>query len=136
MTHRTQLLRKLCVLLLVLGVFPALVLGTLNWFMRSARKRAAADPAIYAAQSSPAIIALLGSPIAWGWPIRGQASSSNGSGSADLQIPLSGTLGKGVLIEHARQQAKQWLVCALEFHSATGLVVPMVNGSHSPCAAK
>uniref|UniRef100_E6PZH1 Uncharacterized protein n=1 Tax=mine drainage metagenome TaxID=410659 RepID=E6PZH1_9ZZZZ len=130
------MLRNGIVLAAVLLVFPALILSLLSGFMASGRKRAAADQAIYDAQSSPRMAAVLGLPMIPGWPIRGEAWSRHGKGAADLEIPLSGPLGKGVLFEHARQREKQWSVCSLEFHAAAGQVVTLVNASQTQCSAK
>ncbi len=125
--------RNLWVLAVVLCVFPALILGALQWFMASARKQAAADPAIFAAQSSAAVVARLGTPIVPAWPIQGWARSQKGNGAAQLTIGLSGPKGLGTLTEIARQQARQWRVCQLEFAAESGSPIQLISDSSRHC---
>lgn len=125
--------RNLLVLAVVLCAFPALILGALQWFMASARKQAAAEPAIFAAQSSAALVARLGTPIVPAWPIHGWARSQKGEGAARLTIRLSGPKGQGTLTEIARQQAKQWRVCSLEFAATDGERMVLVASTGSSC---
>ncbi len=112
--------RNALVLAVVLCLFPALILGALDWFMGSARRQAAAEPAIFAAQSADAVIARLGAPISAGWPIAGKVASRGGNGSAHLTIPLHGPKGSGRLEEFAQQQDKLWTACTAEFVASDG----------------
>lgn len=125
--------RNLWVLAVVLCVFPSLILGALQWFMASARKQAAADPAIFAAQSSAAVVARLGTPMVPAWPIQGWAHSQKGNGAAQLTIRLSGPKGQGTLTEIARQQARQWRVCQLEFVGEGGSPVQLISDRSRNC---
>ncbi len=127
-------LRNGMVIVVVLCVFPVLILGTLDWFMTSARKQAAAAPAIFAAQSSLAVVVRLGTPIVPGWPIAGWAHSQNGAGKARLTIRLSGPKGSGRLEELARQHDKLWSLCALEFVGPDGVQIVLKPGDGSNCA--
>ncbi len=116
---------------LILGsvfLFPILFIGTLFLFLRnSGFKAAAANPAIYQAQTDARVVALLGIPIQPGWPIRGKLSTRKGFGNADLRIPLSGPRGKGLLLEWAQLQRGKWHICSLVFNSATGGQINLVD---------
>ncbi len=124
-------LRNALVIGVVLCVFPALILGALDWFMASARKQAAAEPAIFTAQGSEAVIAHLGEPMAARWPIAGRLRSRKGEGQARLTIRLSGPKGSGELDEVAEQHDKLWTACAVEFVAADGTRLRL----HPPHAA-
>ncbi len=117
--------RNALVLGVVLCLFPALILGALDWFMGSARRQAAAEPAIFAAQSSDAVIARLGAPISAGWPIAGKVASRGGNGTARLVIPLHGPQGSGQLEEFAQQKDKLWTACTAEFVASDGERIPL-----------
>jgi hypothetical protein len=126
-------LRNALVLAVVLCAFPALILGALDWFMTSARKQAAAGPGIFAAQSSPAVVASLGTPITPGWPIGGWAHSRHAEGEARLTIRLSGPKGQGRLMEIAQQHAKIWSACRLEFIAPDGQRIELKPSSVGDC---
>ena len=108
------------VLAAVLCLFPSLILGTLDLFQGSARKRAAAESAIFAAESSDAVIARLGEPMTPGWPIRGWLQSRDGEGRARLTIRLNGPKGSGRLEETAAQHEKLWRACSAVFVAGDG----------------
>lgn len=125
--------RRNALILAVGTVVPLLALSTLFIFKSSGLKRAVADPAIYAAQSSPEVAAQIGLPIQPGWPIRGSVLSKNGAGNADLQIPLTGSRGKGILAEWAQQERGKWRICSLYFKSARGTPLNLVDGAKTHC---
>lgn len=119
----------------VLCVFPALVLGVLDWFLGSARRQAAAEPAIFLAQSSDAVIARLGEPIGAGWPVRGWLESHDGEGRARLTIRVSGPKGSGRLEATVEQHEKLWAACAVEFVAADGQRLELRAGQFGSCGA-
>ena len=122
---------------LILGsvfVFPLLVLAALFLFLRdSGFKTAAADPAIYKSQTSPAMVALIGTPMQPGWPIRGTLVTHKGFGHADLRIPLAGPRGQGTLVEWAQQRQAKWQLCSLVFHAANGTTLTLVYDNTTGC---
>ncbi len=132
--HGGGRLRNGLVIATVLCVFPALILGALSWFLASARRQAAAEPAIFLAQSSEAVIARLGEPISAGWPVRGWLQAKNGEGAARLRIPVSGPKGSGVLEETAEQREKLWTACAVEFVAADGERLLLRAGNAGSCS--
>jgi cytochrome oxidase complex assembly protein 1 len=112
-------------------VFPLLILAALFLFLRdSGFKTAAADPAIYKSQTSPAMVALLGTPMQPGWPIRGTLTTHQGFGNAVLRIPLAGPRAQGTLFESARRQRGKWQLCSLVFQSSDGIRLILVDDSN------
>jgi hypothetical protein len=112
---------------------PVVALSILFYFKSSSQRRAIADPAIYAAQTSSSLPTLIGSPMQAGEPIRGTVLSKNGNGNADLQIPFSGAHGKGMLLEWAQQDHGQWRLCSLNFHSADGEELKILDAAKTHC---
>jgi hypothetical protein len=131
-TASTRLRRNALILGLVF-VFPLIILSALFLFRRSSLQRSAADPAIFDAQSSASMVALIGVPMQPGWPIHGTIKTSHGFGSADLQIPLTGPQGKGILLEQALQSQNKWHVCSLVFHSQDGAQLLLISEAGSQC---
>jgi len=129
--------RRNALILASVFVFPLLVLAALFLFLRdSGFKAAAADPAIYKSQTSSRMVALLGTPMQPGWPIRGSLTTSHGSGTAHLQIPIAGPRGKGTLLEFARQDQKKWHVCSLTFRSQSGAELILIAASETNCPSE
>ena len=82
----------------------------------------AQDPARIAARealSSDVVMRSIGQPMNVGPFIRGNLVSSNGSGTADLIIPIRGPKGKGTLLEWAQESSGKWRICSLTFRSST-----------------
>ncbi|WP_263356518.1 cytochrome c oxidase assembly factor 1 family protein [Acidicapsa ligni] len=113
---------------------PLLALCALLFFRHSSLNRSAAEPAIYAAQSSPVMAAQIGLPMQPGWRIRGSVVAMDGNGNAHLEIPLAGSHGQGKLIEWGQQQNKIWHVCSLTFSSDGGAETILVDRSNTNCA--
>ena len=108
-------------------------IGVLFVFKSSGQKRAIADPAIYLAQTSPKIEAILGLPIQPGWPVRGSVISKHGFGNADLGIPLNGSRSKGILSEWAQQEKGKWHICSLRFTAQDQTLVTLVDEATTHC---
>lgn len=84
-----------CLGIVLLG---ALVIGGI--FFGATKLLKENDPyrdSIAAVQSNAAALEALGSPIEPGFFLSGNISSSNGEGSVDFTIPVSGTKGKGAV---------------------------------------
>ena len=64
--------------------------------------------ALSRAKQSPAVQAALGMPITDGFFINGSVNVADGSGSADLSVPLSGPNGSGTLHAVAARSAGKW----------------------------
>jgi Cytochrome oxidase complex assembly protein 1 len=121
---------------LILGcvlAFPVTGLLILFYFRDSGRKRAIAESAIYRAQTSSQLAAMIGLPMQPGWPVRGTVVSRNGSGNADLRIVLTGSRGEGTLFEWAQQEGGKWQICSLSFHSSAGADLTLVDAAGTHC---
>ena len=123
--------RRNALLLSPLILFPLLILAALFWFRQSSLKQAVAAPAIYEAKASPALAAQIGLPIESGWPIRGTVTAHKGHGSADLEIPLTGSHGKGVLLAWAQQRRGKWRLCSLSFHLDSGQTLTILDAARN-----
>jgi hypothetical protein len=64
--------------------------------------------AVQAAQNDPRVIAQLGEPIRPGWWMSGSVETSGSSGSADLQIPISGPQGSATVYAVAERRGGAW----------------------------
>ncbi len=126
--------RRNLLLLAPVALFPLVGIGVLYLFKDSSLKRAAADQAIYAAQTSPAVEGMLGLPIEPGWPIRGTAQANRTTGSAILQIPLRGSLSAGTLLEEARKIDGKWRLCSLLFLPKNGPQIRLAVAPGTPCS--
>jgi hypothetical protein len=79
------------------------------------------------AQSSPCAAALVGSNIAPGWFTSGETSIGAEEGSANLEIPVHGSKGKGTLSVTATEKAGAWSFNSLILSTVSGeanLTVP------------
>jgi hypothetical protein len=76
--------------------------------------------AIARLDASPAAMAALGEPVHGGFP-RGSISSSNGDGSATLEIPVTGSSNSGTLYVDGASTGGQWRYQRIEL---------VVNGQH------
>lgn len=65
--------------------------------------------ALARAQSNPAVIEAIGSPISQTGIVSGNSNASGGVGEANLSIPLSGPKGKATLYVEAKKSADTWL---------------------------
>ena len=124
------------VIICSVALFPLLAVMGLFVFRGTGQKRAIAEPAVYAAQTSSTVAAEIGLPMQPGWPIRGNVLSRKGEGNADLRIPLNGSRGKGVLVEWAQQRQKRWRLCSLEFRSENGTRITLVDPARTHCEAE
>ena len=64
--------------------------------------------ALATAQTHPAVVQALGSPIKAGIFVMGSMNTSGSSGQADLAIPISGPKGKGTIYAVASKSTGRW----------------------------
>ena len=64
--------------------------------------------ALARAQSHPAVIEALGSPIKEGFLVSGNTNVNGASGEANLSIPISGPKGKGTIYVAASKSLGRW----------------------------
>jgi hypothetical protein len=90
--------------------------------------------AVNAAQASDTFRSAVGEPVKTGAFVRGNITLSNGSGTADLVIPISGERGAGVLEEWAQQQSGKWRLCSLVYRSKDGQTrITILPDGPAPC---
>jgi hypothetical protein len=65
--------------------------------------------ALTRAQTNPAVIEAIGSPISQTGIVSGSSNVSGATGEANLSIPLSGPRGKATLYVEAKKSADVWL---------------------------
>jgi hypothetical protein len=98
--------------LLALGTgFIALIFFAVFGMLKSSEP---AKEALARAISSPQLQAELGTPIEEGFIVSGNFSTTNSSGSANLQIPISGPKGKASIQVEATKKAGVWEYSKLE----------------------
>jgi hypothetical protein len=70
--------------------------------------------ALREAAANDVVTQALGSPIEPGWLVLGNINISDGSGTADLKIPISGPKGKAVIHVVATKTDGKWELTTLE----------------------
>jgi Cytochrome oxidase complex assembly protein 1 len=70
--------------------------------------------ALARATANPQLITVLGTPIKEGFMMSGQFHTSGSSGSASLEIPISGPNNRAVIYVEARKSAGAWTYTTLE----------------------
>lgn len=125
--------RRNALILAPVALFPFLLLGALFVFRSTGQKRAVADSAIYLAQSSPQVAALIGLPIEPGWPVHGSVIERGDNGHAELEVRLHGSRGSGTLSELAQRSQGQWRICLLIFMPDGGVPMPLAGAADTRC---
>lgn len=96
-----------------LGFFAG-VLALFMWVLFGAmRSSDVYTTAMQRARDNPQVVAALGTPIEPAWYLTGNLETSDTSGNADLQIPISGPKGEGELAIAAKKTAGQWTYSTL-----------------------
>lgn len=70
--------------------------------------------ALLKAQAHPRVIRELGQALEAGWNVNGSLTIENSSGEANLEIPVQGARGKGMIYVEARKTAGQWKYSVLQ----------------------
>ena len=76
--------------------------------------------AVAKAEAHPAVTEALGTPVKEGIFVSGNTNVTNGSGSADLSIPISGPKGKAKIFVTATKSAGRWTYETLVVEIAKG----------------
>jgi hypothetical protein len=71
------------------------------------------EQAVAKAQASSRVQTALGQPITQGWYVTGSINTSNDSGSADVNIPISGPKGSATIHAVATKAAGVWTFSVL-----------------------
>ncbi len=118
------------VILAVVG--GLLLLGGLGvGCLQSLMKGEAYDLAMARAQQDPKVVEALGAPLTAAFWITGSVSSNSEGGRADLQIPVTGPKGTGVIAASAVKGGGNWGLNSLQVRvDATGKVIAVRIGGH------
>jgi hypothetical protein len=124
------------IVLIVLVVFFLLLVGGIAALFYGVKKAMANSDAykisITDAHASACVAAKLGEPfVATGLP-SGSINENNGSGSADLTVPLKGPLGTATLHTIAMREAGVWSITTLTVNPASGSEIQVLPVP-SPC---
>ena len=96
-----------CVALLVLAT--GLIFSILAVVFLVLRSLDRCDAALQAAQSSEILRRELGTPMTKGWVVTGSVRTFNGTGTADVTVPVSGPRGEASIRAHANLRQGQWI---------------------------
>jgi hypothetical protein len=110
-------MRKTAILALS-GIGIILLLRCLWFLSLPIRAQSAVKLAASNASSSAEVTQLIGQPLKTGRFVKGYLISKDGSGNADLTIPIHGPLGHGTLVEWAQEEKGNWHICSLLFRSS------------------
>ena len=103
--------RRRMIPFIVVGAVLVLVLfvgGILAIVFAAIRNSEPYKHAVAAAMSDARVVRKLGQPIQPGWLVTGSIRTSGSSGSADLEIPLRGSLNQATLYVQATKAAGLW----------------------------
>jgi hypothetical protein len=98
----------------VLALFAGFVALTSGIVAISMRSSDAYRDAMARASTDPAVLRELGAPVESGWFISGSVHVTGPSGTADLAIPLVGSVRKGTLYAVGTKAAGLWTFSTLE----------------------
>jgi hypothetical protein len=111
--------RRLALILMVVLGIGVFVAGLLVFIEHGIKTSSVYQTSVAKARISSEVIKILGQPVHEGWFCSGELTqSSNGSGHARLNIPLSGPNGKGTLEVEASRLGGNWRFSTLQFSAA------------------
>lgn len=114
----------LIVLVLIIVFVLALVSGVSTMFKESAPYQTA----LTKAKESSWVIEQLGEPIEVGGITQGNINYQNGSGTADLKIPIKGPKDVGILMVWGNKTDSDWTYKYIKLRvDATGQVYDLIN---------
>jgi Cytochrome oxidase complex assembly protein 1 len=85
------------------------------------------------AQNSGLLDDAVGRPLSTGILVHGRVIGGNEGGTADLEIPVSGSRGEGTLFAWEQGEQNSWRVCSLSFRSTRGMEIIIVSNETSHC---
>jgi hypothetical protein len=111
----------------------AVVVGFLAIFHHYGANRRLARLATETAQSSGLLDGEVGTPISTAILVHGRIVEGANGGNADLEIPVHGAHGRGVLFAWAQRDQGPWHICSLSFRSDRGMTLVIVADETSDC---
>lgn len=111
-------------------VIVILSLATLHHY---GANRRLARLATETAQSSGLLDREVGTPISMAILVHGRVIEGANGGNADLEIPVSGSDGRGTLFARVQRDRGPWHICSLSFQSNRGMAIVIVADETSHC---
>lgn len=97
-----------------IGLCAALIFGIFSLVMGLIKSAEPYKDSLAKAVANPQVQAALGAPVTDGFFISGNVSTAGTTGSASMEIPISGPRGKGNIYVEARKSAGVWTYSTLE----------------------
>ncbi len=98
-----------CLIGVVLFIFIGVCFGGVFFGITGLiRNSDVVQEALARAERDPQVTAALGTPLEVGWLPVGSINTSNGSGSADVTLPVSGPRGSGEMLVQAVRREGVW----------------------------
>lgn len=111
------------VILAVIAVVGGIVLVTMSAIKSSDVYKGALERA----RSNPEAVAALGEPIKDGWLVQGNVNFSGQSGTANLQIPVSGPKNSGMVRARAVYEGGAWMYEQLDLLVKSGERISLLD---------
>lgn len=117
------------------GLFAVLVvlISCLAVFHHYGVNRRLARLATETAESSGLLDHELGTSISTATFVHGRVIERDQGGTADLEIPVYGDLGKGRLFAWVQRDRGPWRICSLSFQSDRGMAIVIVADATTHC---
>ncbi|HEY3052398.1 MAG TPA: cytochrome c oxidase assembly factor Coa1 family protein [Thermoanaerobaculia bacterium] len=112
---------------IVLVVIFAGIAGLVFFVFRVIRTTDVYTQALHRAQTSPAVISVLGEPIAAGWWVSGSVHVKNRNGEASITFPIFGPKGKARVHAEARGRDDIWTYSELTVKPERGPEIDLVG---------
>jgi hypothetical protein len=117
------------------GVILGLLIATscFSIFHHFIATRRVAQVAIETAQNSGLLDQSLGANISMANLVHGRIIGGSDGGTADLEIPVYGSRGKGTLLAWEQGGLGSWHICSLIFRSDRGMQIVIIQDETSHC---
>lgn len=112
----------------VLVLFVIMIVVILAGVRSTLRSSEVYSQSIAGLLSNPQAVALLGEPVEAGSAVNGEINVNNGSGNAELSIPVSGSISKGELQSRGLRTDSQWSLTLLELVMENGERIDLLAG--------
>lgn len=116
-----------CLGLILIGV--AVIGGIFLVAMSALKSSEVYKGALDRARSNPEAVAALGEPIKDGWLVQGNVNFSGQSGTANLQIPVSGPKNSGTIQARATYEGSAWMYERLDLVVKSGETISLLDRS-------
>lgn len=114
-----------CLTLIV--AFLAVAIGAVFFVFGLMKSSDVYREALAEASSHAAVVEALGEPVEAGWYLMGNIEVNDGSGRADISIPISGPKGSGTIFAVATKSAARWSYEILEVELGAGERIDLLS---------